>query len=183
MELFQNDLPLPSFVVRDWVRGHGERIPQSTADVLRIPNVAPGEYRACIAANCEVGVLTAGAILDLVDHQVRRLASMKRAGEHSWHPRHREPVQRCALDEPEKTVDGLDTSGLFVADLSKGFFNVRLELNPPGLSSHGILRRWSWPSPLPRRKGGAHHPRTPCCRESLLSDRQPASLRIDATCR
>lgn len=65
LELFQNDLPLPSFVVRDWVRGQGEKIPKSTADVLRIPNVSPGGYRACIAAHCGVGVLTAGATLRL----------------------------------------------------------------------------------------------------------------------
>jgi hypothetical protein len=78
--LLQNGLPIPSSVLSKWAYDQGQ--PRQSADrKLRVPNVAPGEYRVCLVpqqqelallwgaplegATCDSGTLAPGATLSL----------------------------------------------------------------------------------------------------------------------
>jgi hypothetical protein len=80
--LFQNGLPIPTQVLYQWTIGHGQEITRTNAGRLRLPAMAPGEYRACLAAQavlvsweasgwtaplakCASGQLSAGGELNL----------------------------------------------------------------------------------------------------------------------
>lgn len=78
---FQNGLPIPSPIVGRWSGDQG--LSRETADqTLRIPRLAPGEYRVCLVpwqvqppphhgpdpenrATCDSGILAAGGTLSL----------------------------------------------------------------------------------------------------------------------
>ncbi len=76
--VFQNGLWIPGTILGQWAYDQGE---SRSAMTLRVPNVAPGEYRACILPRqleislswgvipegipCDAGVLTPGATLAL----------------------------------------------------------------------------------------------------------------------
>ena len=74
--LYQNGLPIPGFVYGQWAHEQGQ--PRSSQS-LRIPNVAPGEYRICLVpmrlplegdpaasgAECTSGLLFRGGTLEL----------------------------------------------------------------------------------------------------------------------
>jgi hypothetical protein len=77
---FQNGLPIPASALAQWAYDHG-RARESTDQVLRIPDVAPGDYRVCLVprqfesllasmavaagADCAAGFLAAGSTLSL----------------------------------------------------------------------------------------------------------------------
>lgn len=79
--ILQNGLPLAMHTLVDWVRGHGEQITDTAASMIRVPAMAPGEYRACFVplprvleihrtgwstpppGSCAAGVLTDGSTL------------------------------------------------------------------------------------------------------------------------
>lgn len=76
IHLFQNGLHVPPYVVGQWARDHGQSL---LGNSLRLPSVAPGEYRACVVparlplegdpaaagAQCHSGFLFAGSSLSL----------------------------------------------------------------------------------------------------------------------
>src|SRR4029077_2200807 len=80
LQVFQNGVPLPTGDLYGWARGHGN-VPSEVSGKgrksLAVPELAPGEYRACLAAQavlvpweasgwtaplakCAAGTLTAG---------------------------------------------------------------------------------------------------------------------------
>jgi hypothetical protein len=78
--VFQNGLPLPTPILSRWALGHGRDL--SVPGKMKVPDLAPGEYRACLAAHsvlapwqasgwtaplarCTSGQLTAGGTLQL----------------------------------------------------------------------------------------------------------------------
>jgi hypothetical protein len=77
---FQNGLPIPASALAQWAYDHG-RARESTDQVLRIPDVAPGDYRVCLVprqfesllasmavaagADCAAGFLAPGSTLSL----------------------------------------------------------------------------------------------------------------------
>lgn len=80
--IFQDGLPLPMYILHQWALGHGRDLSAVPGKKLAVPDVAPGEYRACLAAHavlvpwqasgwtaplakCTVGQLTAGGTLQL----------------------------------------------------------------------------------------------------------------------
>jgi hypothetical protein len=83
--VFQNGLPLPQGNLYQWASGHGQAPPEVSGKgrkSLTVPELAPGEYRACLAsqavivpweasgwtaplAKCATGTLTAGGALRL----------------------------------------------------------------------------------------------------------------------
>jgi hypothetical protein len=79
--VFQNGLPIPTSALNYWIQGHGTDI-SDAGKKLVVPALAPGEYRACLAAQavfvaweasgwssslakCATGQLTAGGALRL----------------------------------------------------------------------------------------------------------------------
>lgn len=52
MVVVQNGLHLPWNLLLHWAQGHGERL--RISEGLRIPNLAPGEYRACAVSRAEL---------------------------------------------------------------------------------------------------------------------------------
>jgi len=80
IRILQNEVMLPTPTLLQWVRGHGLPLPREGR--LRIPQMAPGSYRACVGSpiglmmlergspptreiSCEGGYLEAGAELHL----------------------------------------------------------------------------------------------------------------------
>jgi hypothetical protein len=77
---FQNGLPIPTSVLSQWASDHGWSR-DSVDSTLRVPDVAPGEYRVCFVpralemlvawssvpegASCDSGILASGATLSL----------------------------------------------------------------------------------------------------------------------
>lgn len=78
--VFQNGLAIPWGVLLGWAEGHGERLEPSRG--VRIPNLAPGQYRVCLSRRadlvegagrapeerqegCASGYLQAGGVLKL----------------------------------------------------------------------------------------------------------------------
>jgi Carboxypeptidase regulatory-like domain len=78
--LLQNGLEIPSFLLGRWVEHQG--IPRESGQTLRLPDLAPGEYRVCLVpwqvqpaegreagsegeATCDSGALPAGGTLSL----------------------------------------------------------------------------------------------------------------------
>lgn len=80
LAVFQNGLPIPRSALGQWARDHGQ-ILDGTTRVLRVPEVAPGEYRVCLlprrlelvlpwstvpeGPTCASGFLAPGATLSL----------------------------------------------------------------------------------------------------------------------
>lgn len=76
IHLFQNGLHVPHYVVGQWARDHGQSL---LGRSLRLPSVAPGEYRVCLVparlplegdpatagVDCQSGFLFAGESLSL----------------------------------------------------------------------------------------------------------------------
>lgn len=80
LAVFQNGLPIPSSALGQWARDHGQSLDDATR-TLRVPEVAPGDYRVCLlprqfevalpwstmpeGAGCASGFLAPGATLSL----------------------------------------------------------------------------------------------------------------------
>jgi hypothetical protein len=80
LAIFQNGLPIPSSALGQWLRDHGQALDDATR-TLRVPEVAPGEYRVCLlsrqleqlvlwssapgGSGCASGLLAPGATLSL----------------------------------------------------------------------------------------------------------------------
>jgi hypothetical protein len=78
--VFQNGLPIPPSALGQWARDHGQSLDDATR-TLRVPELAPGDYRACLlprqlemvlpwstmpeGAGCASGFLAPGATLSL----------------------------------------------------------------------------------------------------------------------
>ncbi|HEX4964944.1 MAG TPA: carboxypeptidase-like regulatory domain-containing protein [Thermoanaerobaculia bacterium] len=80
--IFQDGLPLPVNLLHQWIAGHGSGAGAAQGKKLVVPQVAPGAYRACLAAQaiivpweasgftapmakCTAGQLSAGSTLQL----------------------------------------------------------------------------------------------------------------------
>jgi len=80
LAVFQNGLPIPNSALGQWARDHGQTLDDTTR-TLHVPEVAPGDYRACLlprqlelvlpwstmpeGAACASGFLASGATLSL----------------------------------------------------------------------------------------------------------------------
>jgi hypothetical protein len=80
LAVFQNGLPIPSAALGQWLHDHGQALDDATR-TLRVPEVAPGDYRVCLlprqleplllwssmpeGAGCASGFLAPGATLSL----------------------------------------------------------------------------------------------------------------------
>jgi hypothetical protein len=80
--IFQNGLPLPTYLLHQWNAGHGMAAITAQGKKLTVPQLSPGEYRACLVAQaaivpweatgftaplakCVAGQLSAGGTLQL----------------------------------------------------------------------------------------------------------------------
>jgi hypothetical protein len=81
---FQNGLPVPASILSQWAYDHGQPLGENDG-VLRVPDVAPGDYRVCLlprqleivlawasipdGASCDSGLLAVGGTLSLKPHR------------------------------------------------------------------------------------------------------------------